>query len=353
MTTEAERKLSDILDAYDRLGWKDIAPTCACILAVSLGVPTPVARWLLEHRRHREDLFCIDIAEAVRSGESLAEGLLDSHEINGIKSHPGPLEVYFNREHAADTARFLQPLLVQLGLMLSIFNRVIFRDSRRLKWVVQAAVQALRARARQEPGAAFPIGDLAAGCERLGDAGAAWAIALRDGSVAFESFDLRTTTQLRVLMHLALLVGEDTDAWPQPWTLDDLHQSTPTQRRSVLARFGNLLVHGLESPPELRDPAMTRVLTAERFQPLSTPLDDGVAVWWRWLLRRADVASGWVRESYLRLARQTLLELDPAAYPREAVSTMARGTVLERDIEQILHDRSTHYWLSRFAAPLN
>lgn len=341
--TSADHQLETIIGKFAELDWRMIDATCACFLAVTLGVPTFIARWLLEYKFHNHELLRVSLRTLAQQAEFQVG--LDEAEIAAIREHPAPLYVYCKREDMANTRLVFSPLIVQLGTMLSIQSRVVFRDKTRLQWNFHSAVQAFRARAREaiEPdGEEFPIGSLAR--DHLGNAGRYWYDDLRNGRVKFENFESRTSTQLRVLLDLALLVAGGDRRRPLPWTMEDLTYSTKERRQEMLARLGDLLADGLEAPPALRQARYQRVLTGSNFRPDGTPLYDAVDVWWKWLVTRLKAAErkgGSGAGAYRALAQQTLLELNSTNYVSEKIALMAAQADLPTlDVEQLLVERS-------------
>lgn len=314
---------------------KPYTPTCSCVLAVDLGLPTKVAYLLLELLERQGKLIRIDLKPLVRERQDFHR-LLSGAERQDIEDYEGELSAYFEPEDLGDTHELLGPLVIELALMLRIQHVVLFYDAERLKWGFQVATKALReGHAEATPN---PVGERAG---RLGEVGEAWRRAHQERRVEFEGFEVNTSTQLRILMHLALLVAGGDEDGPSAWPIERLWWSTPSSRSEILHRLGRLLLQGVETSPMHRSGYAARVLGHKALTPDHSKLWTGDAEWYRFVAAHRDRLSqdliggeAFKEWLHLSLGKMACRWNDLPAALHEDVKREEMGEIYRRSLER-------------------
>jgi hypothetical protein len=275
--------------------------TCACILAVDTGVPTVVARSMLEFARADGWLLRVDLRD-VALHQAPAD-LLHPNELRSIRDFPAPLYAYLSLNAAKASSASFRALMVRLGVTLNLWDRVLFQDGPRLHHAFQVACRELRALYAARPGR-HPIGAMLRQ-EAWGRPGRAWAEELASGSAPYEMFEAKVSTQLVTLVRLALTVGGGTTESPIPLEDGDLDRLGPGDRMELAGRFASLLVDGLEQPPAARSGFMRDLLPGTESAAMSARPIDGMDAWLPWLRKHRPEA--WRRNPEATRAMLTAL----------------------------------------------
>lgn len=231
-------------EAYDTAPVERLQPTCACFLAPDLAVETDVARALLELRRARDELVRVDLKSQIEV--PAVRGVLSEGDVESLRRFEGPLFVYLPVDRVGEAATALPGMAVALAAMLSIYERVFFRQEDRLRIAYQAAVQELR----RAPRAEWAVGALGLRLLTGAEREALEAFVGADG--AYEQVFVRLSTQLRVLLEFALRFAGGAAEDPRPLPLAELVRAPLELQPRLIRRLGVILQDGIETPPSLR-----------------------------------------------------------------------------------------------------
>ncbi len=322
---DKDQLLIRVLEDFIVLDPSAIPPTCSCILAVDLGVPTKVAQLLLEHFVAEGKMARAELKELAVKRRDLRRGLSDG-EAESIQRFPGSLSVYFDRRDISRTHELFPPLVIQLALMFRILNQALFADLARLKWNFQVATKVLR-NGGTEP-SDYPVAKLAE--DLLGADGKKWREEHLQGRRRFEELESNRSTQLRILMHLALqLAGGDYGEF-RPWNLNRLRWSTPRRRAEIVDRLGRLLIEGLEVPQGHRSAYSRRILPDMALTPQDRNPWSATGEWYALLDRRKERTEEGVWRRWLH---RTLTELPPRS--QDDLPESIRKALSADDDEQV------------------
>ena len=323
MTPDQQKMLKAVLTSLADRRAEGFEAITSSRLAVNYGLPPLVARFFLEYENERGNLSRVDLADTFKEEDVSSLGyLLDPQEVELLRLYHGPMEIYLTLPAFGYAGRVVPPFLVQFAFMIGIYTQVLFRDRARLRYVFQPVVQVLRQPRNQWN---WQLGqDL----NQLGPEGAVWKEELGQ-RLPFEGFYCDTSTQLLLLTHLAMLVMEG-NQHPSPLSFADLWHVPGEARQEGYARLGRLLVQGIESSPALRAGGWVRyVVGSDELIPTVTEPDNGIEVWWQWLIERMAAADEAERQLCLKLAVYTLRELGSRHCSREAVLEMAERIGLD------------------------
>lgn len=260
-----------------------IGPTCTCFHAVDFGLPSPVARALLKLMEELGFLTSVDFKEIIANERTWVRGVIDEYELALLNRFPSALKVYLPGDGKLDREaclEVLRPQLVDLVLLLSIFDNALYRRGLRLCWVFHAVVQAFRNGLPADP--TNPIAARALG-PTLGAVVNSYATYMRSTEPGFEWLAAGASTQLRVLYDLALKVADR-----GPIKRERLHEMDWCERRAIVNRLSSVLIDGIEVPPGRRGSLMTALVGDGTYGPRDDGNDllDGLDDWFTWLVRR-------------------------------------------------------------------
>lgn len=256
-------------------------PTCACFMAVDVGLPTKVARHHLEYVRHRGMLTRIELKRFCRSRDEWFRSVLADPQLRTrFLEFPSDLPVFCPEPNDEQALRAsLRSMVRGLSFMFSIYDQAVFNDAQRLGWLFRAALLLL-GRAGLKSVEANPIGLSLMPFAARPQSVRRYLSQLREASPGFASFNAPLTTQLRVLAKLALRMRGCSEA--------QLDKLSDAERSDVVLGFEAEFIQGLEAAPGARPKALADLIGAEligaawRDEDGRECTNDGVADWVNW-----------------------------------------------------------------------